>query len=354
MKKPFTGLHFELTNKCNLRCAHCYNVEYLNSNNADLSTEIIKETIDKSLRIGVRDIGFSGGEPFMREDIFELIEYSKQHPIHILSNGMFINNKVIEKLNKIENLIIEFRISLDGLKSHEKIRGVSYRAALRGIKLLLENGYVTSVNTMITDDNIDELFEMYQLFKEIKLDRWRLDFVFKQGNAKLNNFDFSCNNEQLEIIKKLVATHITEKPCFEMDISKIYRSAVLDGAHAIYYDLDSRPCSYQGALTVRPNGDICYCPSLDISYGNIQSEDFNSILQNPEWDNIYRLSIKNLNKKCRECIYLKYCGGGCRADSYYISNDLYSYSPLTCRLIEFQVNHILPLIKTKMAEPFIL
>ncbi|MBR2833081.1 radical SAM/SPASM domain-containing protein [Lactococcus carnosus] len=353
MKKEFTGLHFELTNQCNLRCTHCYNIDYLESNKEDLSTNEIKKIIDSALEIGVRDIGFSGGEPFMRKDIYDLLEYSKNNPVHVLTNGMFITKNTIKKLNAIDGLLVEFRISLDGLSSHKDIRGVSYKAALRGIKLLLDNGYVTSVNTMITNDNISQLMEMYELFSDIGLDRWRLGFIFSQGNAGKNSLSFDCKDEQLSKIKELILRHMNEKPVFEMDISKLYRSGVLDGAHIIQYDLESKPCSYQGALTVRPNGDVSYCPSLDIKYGNLVKDDINDVLNNPKWLDVYDFQVNQLPQKCLNCEYVKYCGGGCRADSYYDNNDLYSYSDMTCKLIKYYVEELAHLF-TDMPEPYII
>lgn len=352
MMKPFTGLHFELTNQCNLRCTHCYNIEYLESSDDDIDVTTIKKIIDKSLELGCRDIGFSGGEPFMRKDIMELITYAKDHPIHILTNGMLISQKIIDQLNAIKNLLIEFRISIDGLGTHKNIRGVPYKYALNGVERLLENGYVTTVNTMITNENIDELIEMYELFKKMRVDRWRLGFIFGQGNANKNSLTFDGTKEQFFKLKELILKHMEEPEVFELDISKLYRSSIFDGAHLVQYDLDSRPCSYQGALTVRPNGDVTYCPSLDISYGNILTDPIDKILDNPEWLKVYNFTPRQLPDKCQTCEFLKYCGGGCRADDYYESGDLYSYSELTCKLAEFYAREIYPILSPVLPETF--
>lgn len=354
MQKKFTGLHIELTNQCNLRCTHCYNIEYLESNNTDIDTNEVKKIIDDALLAGVRDIGFSGGEPFMRSDIFELITYSSKHPIHILTNGMFINKRVIEKLKQIPNLLIEFRVSLDGLKTHAKIRGTSFQPALNGIKLLLEAGYVTSVNTMITNDNISDLMAMYDLFKKLEVDRWRLGFIFGQGNAAQNPLTFDCTEQQLEMLKDLIIRHKSEKPIFELDISKLYRSGIFDGAHLIGYDYNSKPCSYQGALTVRPNGDVCYCPSLDMVYGNLKEQSMTTILDNPEWLKVYDFQVNQLPQKCQECEFLRECGGGCRADSYYDTGDFYSYSEMICKLVAYYVKNIMPILADDLNDLFII
>lgn len=344
MNKEFTALHFELTNKCNLRCSHCYNIDYLESENIDLSTEEAKIIIDKAKVLGCHFMGFSGGEPFIREDIFELIEYVKEHPIHILTNGMYINDETIRKLSEIGDLIIEFRISVDGLKKHEELRGVSSEVVLENIKSLLKNEYIVTVNTMITNENVHELFDMYNYFKAIKIDRWRLDFIFNQGNAQKNKLIFDFSPEQLTLLVNLVKLYIKEKPEFEMDINKLFRSAVLDDDSPIQFDLNSRPCSYQGSLTVRPTGDVSFCPSLGMTHGNLINDSLDKIFSDKSWNDIVGLKVKDLNATCLECDLLCYCGGGCRSDALYDVNDLYGYSEGTCKVVKVYASEVVPLI----------
>lgn len=346
-KNRFLALHFEMTNKCNLRCKHCYNIDYLNSCNDDLTTEQVKKIIDKSIGLGCSDIGFSGGEPFMRKDILELLEYSKKYPIHILTNGLLLDKEMIKKLNSIEDLVIEFRISLDGLEKHKILRNVDYKKVLNNVKALLDNDYVVTINTMITNYNLDELMTMYELFKDIGIDRWRIDFIFNSGNAVLNELRYENKRKLLNAVKKLIKKYIKERPDFILDINKVFRSSFLDGYEQIYYDLNSKPCEYQGSLTVRPNGNISFCPSLNKTYGNILKDSIEDIVNSDGWREFSNIKVKDLDKKCLECKYMKYCGGGCRADGFYETGSLYGISTFTCDLVEFYVEEILPLIENE-------
>lgn len=346
-KNRFLALHFEMTNKCNLRCKHCYNIDYLNSNCEDLTTDQIKRIIDKSIELGCQDIGFSGGEPFMRSDIIELLEYSREYPIHVLTNGLLLDSNMIKKLNGIDNLIIEFRISLDGLETHKMLRNIDYKKVLENIKGLLKNEYVVTINTMITNFNLDELLDMYDLFKEIGIDRWRLDFIFNSGNAALNELYYKDKDKLFKTIKRLIKTYIKERPDFIMDINKVFRSSFLDGYSQIYYTLESNPCEYQGSLTVRPNGNVSFCPSLEKTYGNILKDNIDDIVNSEGWKEFSNIKVKDLDKKCLDCKYVKYCGGGCRADGYYETKSLYGISDFTCDLVEFYVKEIIPLIENE-------
>lgn len=345
MENRFLALHFELTNKCNLFCKHCYNKAYIESKEEELSTEQVKEVIDKACSIGVEDIGFSGGEPFIRKDIIELIKYSVKYPIHILTNGLLINSQMIEQLNKIDDLMLELRISLDGFTSHEKIRGVSYKSILSNIEQLLKNDYVVTVNTMVTDDNLDELLEMYEYFKKIHVDRWRLDFIFNSGNAKENNLLYSNYQKLFSTLKKLVLLYIDDDPEIILDINKVFRSQFLYNAKPYTYNIESRPCSYQGSLTVRPNGDVSFCPTYEKTFGNIFKDSIEDIVSNPEWKYFESIQVKNLPEKCQDCSYLKYCGGGCRADGYYTTGNILGVSDFTCQIMKFFTEEIYPIIE---------
>lgn len=348
MKNRFLALHFEITNKCNLRCKHCYNIKYLEENSDELATREVKTIIDKAINLGCEDIGFSGGEPFARSDILELIEYVKDYPIHILSNGLLITEEQLDYINSLGDLLIEFRISLDGLDSHKKLRGVEYQEVVEKIKLLLGKGFVVTVNSMVTNDSIFELDKMYHLFKEIGIDRWRLDFIFNSGNAVMNNINNGILISNLDKIKSLMIKYVEERPNFDLDVNKMFRSAFLSSAKHIYYTLDSKPCAYQGALTVRPNGCVSFCPSMESTCGNILNDKIEDIIATKSWLELSNISVKDLHRKCRECEYLYFCGGGCRADSLYDCGSLYQNSDFTCKLVGYYLNEIEPVIRLKL------
>lgn len=338
-KKRFNALHFEITNVCNLRCKHCYNIKYLESCNKDLSFDEVKIIIDKALLAGCTDFGISGGEPFMREDILDVLNYVKGYPVHILSNGLLISDEIIEKLN---DHLIEYRISLDGIKSHNLIRGVDSKLVIDRLKALVEAENVVTVNTMITNYNLNELSDMYELMKQLKVDRWRLDFIFDSGNANSNHMVYEDIDTLLKNLKEIIVKYINERPDFELDVNKIFRSSMLEGAKNLIYNLDSYPCEYQGSLTVRPTGDVSFCPSLDIVYGNILVEDLDDIVQKKAWREFETIRVKDI-ERCVACKYMPFCGGGCRADAYYEQGAFFEVSSLTCELVKFAVEEIQPL-----------
>lgn len=348
MDYKFLSLHFEITNKCNLRCKHCYNIKYLENGAKELSTDQVKDVINKAVTLGCEDIGFSGGEPFARKDILELIEYVKDYPIHILTNGLLITEEQLDYINSLGDLLIEFRVSLDGLEAHQKLRGVSYRKVLKKIRMLIDKGFIVTINTMVTKDSILELNDMYELFKEIRIDRWRIDFIFNSGNASNNSIDNEILLGNFERLKELIVKYVEERPDFELDVNKMFRSAFLSSAKHVEYTLSSKPCAYQGALTIRPNGDVSFCPSMERTHGNILKDNIDSIMYSESWKEIAKISVKDLHKKCKECKYMSFCGGGCRADSLYSCGSLYKNCDFTCKLVEYYIEEIEPIINRNL------
>ena len=345
MPRKFDALHFEVTHLCNLRCVHCYNINYLNSADKDLSTADVFKIIDISKEIGCTHIGYSGGEPFMRKDLLEILSYTPKMPIHILSNGLLIDHNLLSQIQKI-NELVEFRISLDGLDAHYKIRHVDYREILKKINLISQHGFIVTVNTTLNPYNFEELEILYEIFKENPPDRWRIDFAFNFGNAKKNYTTFN-QEASFPILKKILTRYIKEQPDFELDINKFFRSIFLNSnVIPMEYNLESKPCEYQSSLTIRPNGDVSFCPTLDLTFGNILENSIYDIINSSDWKSVENIQAKDLGSACQSCQYLKHCGGGCRADAYYNTGNLCLPDEFNCQAMAYYAKEIYPILET--------
>ena len=107
---------FEITHRCNLKCIHCcVDADEIHSNKEDLSTEQVKNIIDKLIEWNPKGIALTGGEPMLRKDFFEILKYLKSKydgKVSISTNGTFINNKNVDQLSKY---IDQIDISVDGI-----------------------------------------------------------------------------------------------------------------------------------------------------------------------------------------------------------------------------------------------
>ncbi|MGX9758293.1 radical SAM protein [Clostridioides difficile] len=130
---------FEITNRCNLRCIHCYiDADGLDSDKVDLSTDEIKKVIDKLIQWNPERISLTGGEPMLRKDFFDILRYLRLNydgNIGISTNGTLINNKNIDELSKNINQI---DISIDGIdeKTCSDVRGPGvFNKVVESVKL---------------------------------------------------------------------------------------------------------------------------------------------------------------------------------------------------------------------------
>jgi len=155
--KTCFGFQWHITDRCNLRCTHCYQEDYSGSNELDLdglkriADEIIK-TLAKWGKKG--DIAITGGEPLLKEEAFPLINYLESSDeitsVDILSNGTLINESTMEQIRDLKKVRC-VQISLDGASAdtNDAIRGKgSFEKSMAGIRLLRKNK--VSVNIMFT------------------------------------------------------------------------------------------------------------------------------------------------------------------------------------------------------------
>src|SRR5664279_6374074 len=165
---------WETTQKCNLRCVHCRCSSEMNSSEGDFTTEegkkLLKEIADFSKPVVV----LSGGEPLLRQDIFELAEYGTSLGLRVAlaTNGTLVTKDVAEKIKHAG--IKRVSISLDGsdAATHDSFRGIpgAFDAAVYGMKNMQELGISVQINTTIAKHNAHQLPEVLDLARRLGAD----------------------------------------------------------------------------------------------------------------------------------------------------------------------------------------
>ena len=155
----------KLTYNCNLRCIMC---PFWKRPSPDSSIDQEKAILKQVYNSGACGIAFEGGEPLLRNDLVEILAFSRSLPLHtsLITNGTLLESRIDEIASYINGVVY---VSLDGLeKTHDVIRGVggSFRKAVRGISAAKEKVAVT-INTTIMAENIDEIESMVRLAKEL-------------------------------------------------------------------------------------------------------------------------------------------------------------------------------------------
>jgi radical SAM family uncharacterized protein len=155
----------KLTYNCNLRCKMC---PFWRRPSTDSSLEQEKAILKEIYNSGACGVAFEGGEPLLRNDLAEILAFSRSLPLHtsLITNGTLLESRIDEIAPYINGVVY---VSLDGLeKTHDAIRGVggSFRKAVRGIGAAKEKVAVT-INTTVMAENVDEIDSMVELAREL-------------------------------------------------------------------------------------------------------------------------------------------------------------------------------------------
>lgn len=154
---------------CNLKCSYCVAKSGPGVPRRALGIENVKRLVDEAVELGFEDIFFTGGEPFLLKEIYEMLEYSSTRVrTTVLTNAMLLRGIRLEKLCAIANDNMIIQVSLDGGRpeDHDAYRGPgTWKKTVEGIKLLQASGFRVRLGTTETPVNsahLDKLCEFHR------------------------------------------------------------------------------------------------------------------------------------------------------------------------------------------------
>lgn len=173
---------------CNLSCRHCFiSCSPHNHTFGFLALEAVRRALDESVRLGVKEYYFTGGEPFLNRDMVAILELTLHYgPATVLTNGTVFQEDWLRRLRAAADTSrysLEFRVSLDGFTAatNDPIRGAgTFERALQGVRQLVAFGFLPIVSVARTADDQDEaaLFAGFvQLLRSIGCDRPRVKIL---------------------------------------------------------------------------------------------------------------------------------------------------------------------------------
>jgi MoaA/NifB/PqqE/SkfB family radical SAM enzyme len=317
---------FEPTIKCNLNCQMCYQKQERIRGKKDLTLEEIKKIfLNLKKQNKIKKVSLIGAEVFMHPDIFEIIAFLKKLNIkvYIQTNGTLLTKATVERLKKLKN-ITGIGSSLDGKKElHNKIRGRSdaFDKLFQAINLL-KKYFTITINTVIMNENIDQILEIAKLLKQTKVFNYSLQFEMAatpeevEESGKLlginisdfavevkadNNFSFGLD-EILNILKKLNQTKgldITIQPRIFNKYPEFYLNGTLRENQSNLY------CKDIHVIRINAQGEIIFCPFIKKSFGNLLEKKLEQIWNSQNFrDFRVRLLKNNLTPVCKRCCRL--------------------------------------------------
>ncbi|MCL0106276.1 putative heme d1 biosynthesis radical SAM protein NirJ2 [Peptococcaceae bacterium] len=318
-------ISWNTTNACNMYCKHCYRDAGAKAED-ELNTEEAKWLIDEIAKAGFKIMIFSGGEPLMRQDIFELVIYAKTKGLRPVfgTNGTLITVEVAKKLKEAGAIVVG--ISLDSVnpQKHDNFRAMpgAWRKAVQGMQNCLKAGLKFQIHTTVVDWNYDEVEKITDFAVEIGAVGHHIFFLVPTGRA-VNIEQQTLRAKQYEdllyrIMKKLHEVNIELKPTCAPQFMRIAKQM---GVKTRF----SKGCLAGTAYCIiSPKGDVQPCAYLNIVVGNVRNTPFSEIWKNSEV--FKRLREAKLTGGCGICIFQKICGG-CRARAYFYYGDYMAEEP---------------------------
>jgi len=334
-------MQFHITGKCNLSCKHCYrtqgDAQPLSFNDiigVIQQFDELKTLYNKNNRVEKKaHINLTGGEPLLREDIFDLLNYMGKNrdkfSYGILTNGTLIDEKMTDSLKK--NRVSFVQLSVDGnRRTHDSLRTPGdYKRTFKTASLLEKSGIKTFISFTANKSNYKQLPTVARKCRRCSVTKLWTDRLVPIGRgAELNDLVIDKENlpGYLKSLKKARGNCL---------IRKIYPKTQIAAERALQFlNISNSPiysCSAGDSLiTVDEFGNIMPCRRLPLVCGNVFENPLKTVYF--ENDVFKSLRSKTIPKECAGCLYSTLCLGGAKCQSYALHGS-YSFADAGCPLI---------------------
>lgn len=360
--KPAQGVSrpvvvWNCTRQCNLRCLHCYASAGSRKSPSEMDTATGKAFIRDLADFGVPVLLFSGGEPLMRKDLFEIVDLAREKGLRLglSTNGTLITESVVRTISSLG--FAEVGISLDGIgptNDHFRGKDGAYQAALRGIRNCVASGLRVSLRLTITRHNYQEIPAIFRLIEEEKIDRvcfYHLAYSGRGDSLRQQDITHAQTRDVVDTIcEHTLDLHRRGLPKEVLTVS--------NHADGVYLYLKLKEKDPQRASKVldllRINGGnnsgikIGAVDDLGnvhpdqfwwhYSLGNIQQRSFGDIWTDTSEPLLRGLKDRKglLKGRCARCQYLDLCNGNLRVRAEAVFGDTWAEDP-ACYLTDEEI-----------------
>lgn len=289
-----------LTRKCNYRCKGC-NV-WLEQDSSELSTEEVKKGLDILKKMGVIDIVFSGGNPLLRDDIGEILEYASKFFITtVYDNGSIAADKI-----DVLHFADFVAISIDSLdpQKNDYLKGVqgAWHKAMEAVRKLKENGISVSVSPTISQYNLYEILDLTQYFIDRDIPVWYCLYSYDLPDKCKQLFGIGRKNDEYVIVDKRGIVDLCERLReMKKEHNKILMTTKMLTAIKNLYLTDARTwkcAALQNFFVINHIGEVSGCHL---------HEPVASIFDLPNMWNSERFNaLRRIYHECTYCTYLCY------------------------------------------------
>ncbi|MBW2494128.1 MAG: radical SAM protein [Deltaproteobacteria bacterium] len=331
---------------CNMHCPHCYAAAVAEPSPTDLSHEEGIDLLDQLADAGVRVVIFSGGEPLLRADVFELIAHAKRRGIspQLSTNGVLIDEDVAKRL--ADAGIAYVGVSIDGIESfNDAYRGLNggFDAALRGLDNAKVAGMNTGLRMTLSKRNFDQLEAMIDVARNARVNRFYVSHLVYSGRGyQVAHEDLNREQQRAALDWLFEKAEALLDP--DSDFKIVTGSNDSDGVYLLHW-IRARHGEAAGArvreLLRKRGGNSAGERILNIDsrgrvhpdqfwraavLGDIREQSFASILSHPLRDQLRR-RLEYLTGRCGSCSERELCRGSHRERALALHRDPWASDP---------------------------
>lgn len=289
--------HLDITWKCNERCVHCY----LDHEGKDeMSTEEIKDVIRQLEECGTFFLSISGGEPLLRRDCFEILEYARKlrFNVKLKTNAVMIGAKEAARLKRLGIEQVQISIYSDRPEVHDAITKLpgSLRRSLQAIEYLKAEGVKVSISNVLMKQNANNGKAVLKLAKDLGVEFHIDPTITPMINGDRSILNLGISKEELEEVFR-TEEFIGNVGEFCAPISTVDEDV-----------LEGHSCSAGHTLAyISPSGDVFPCVQFPMPCGNVREKTFRDIwFRSEQLTELRTIRVKDL-PTCSGCGHAAYC-----------------------------------------------
>lgn len=316
-----------------MRCRHCWIApnfigEGSLNKKEDVKLKVLLPAIDRAREIGLKHVKLTGGEPFIHDEILDLLYALKERNlgINIETNGTLIGEKQAKAIK--ESGVKHVSVSVDGPNAelHEEMRGVkgSFKKALKGIECLKNEGMNIQIIMALWQGTKDKILDMARFAKDLGVNSLKVIYISRIGKGG----ELRKANQALSIKESIECHKIIEKTNFDLNFRVV---SSLPMAFKSLNFINKRgvdgSCGVKNLLGILGNGKVSICgignQVEELIMGDIHKDDIKDIWDNDPILKRIREDIPDkLEGVCSMCVFKKRCIGYCVAETYFATGSL--------------------------------
>lgn len=290
------AVQFELTFRCNEKCKHCYCI--VDKARQELTTEEIKKILDDLYDMNCFEVTFTGGDPFVRSDTFEILKYAKSKGflITIFTNGNLLSDSDLLFIKSLDIKAIHFSVYSDKPEKHDEFTQVpgSWQKTINAIKKCVMLGIPTNIKICTLDWNINDIGGILKLAEDLGTTA-----QVSLSITPKNDGDMSPTNLRLKAIEDYAKVMMDVNEHIEIHCSNDYTKLRPDNGAICGAGRNS--------LNISPYGDVYPCNSFLYKCGNLREQSIKDIWETSDVLKKVRGYTIDKVKGCKGCPELRYC-----------------------------------------------